>query len=968
MELLQPDHFYEENLHIQHSPIVISSSSSPSAHSSEYLCESPRDIPSEEIQNDTADLCITPHFDRVHLHSSSSHAQTHETELSHDLTVVVDEHPFKSPSLEERSDQGSDRTYSPSQGACSSQISIEQRDEVKQVGEDGLSTEERYERLSTLLERSTLFTEVVGGQVRKQQEKRRRKKEAEQKSRSLKSIILTNVSSQQDNILSQESVEEAVEGVRYKREEHVPVTGKRSLESQQDEQNPKRFKSVNVRYYKEEVIPSEQPNLLTGAVLRNYQVDGYDWLRILYENGINGILADEMGLGKTIQAIALICYLVERGIKGPFLVVAPLSTLYNWLNEFARFAPSIYTLLYQGKKSSRRSALSEIKSTRHNNPKLRGKSNKRPVVVTHYEMIRYDFKKLLPIKWSYMILDEGHKIKNWTTRVNRCLNVFKCESRLILTGTPIQNNLTELWSLLNFLMPVIFNDKNTFQHWFDVRGNLRDEVIYRERHKPIIGMIQKIIRPFIMRRMKGDVSLNLPPKKEILVYCPLTRVQKNFYKALLNRTIMSMVRDEYGIKHALEEEKEGDKVVRSTRSIVNYKEMSDKKFMKVVNGYEVVPLSWNRETVKREAPDLLPVHIEVSAQMVSIHMRKVVNHPYLIAHPYDQFKTGRALIISEDMVQISGKMSILDQMLKNLIPKGHKMLIYSQWVRILDLIQDLMELRDIEFVRLQGSHELSTRESAIHQFQTDSKVKCFLITTRAGGLGINLTAADTVIIFDSDWNPHVDQQAQDRCHRIGQTLPVIVYRLVAAHTIDQKLVELAFKKKKLDKILINNKDFCKNSWTQNKINPVRIEDLQELLTELEYDKQIGEGNEFTKEQMITLLDRANLIEGVSNKVFRVISDKPQNNEEFVSDQLQSIEEFVTDRLQSNEDFIVVSDELQNNEEFVSDQPQSNEEFVSNQLQSNEKFVSDELQSNEDFIVVSDELQSNEEEIVVSDEP
>ena len=883
MEYLPPpDHFSfpEEKQYTQHPPIIVPSSS-PSARSVGYLPSSPKDIPSEDREftyskNDSpgspelshTDVCITPQLNTVSIHSSSPRAQTHNVQLSEELLVEEDEHPFKSPSHEDRTDQNS--LYSPSQGTCSSQASFEQRDKVKWVSEDGLSTEERYERLNTLLERSALFTEVVGGQVRKQQGRRRHWL----RRRPLKNLILTDISSQEGNTLSQESVEEAGPAGKRQEQEESTLNRKRGLESSQGEQDPKRFKPVNVRYYKNETIPSEQPLLLTGGVLRNYQVDGYDWLRIMYENGINGILADEMGLGKTIQTIALICYLVERGVKGPFLVVAPLSTMPNWIREFERFAPSIYTIMYHGSKKVRKCVFKKIKKPLQ----LSEKSNKLPVVLIHYGLVRYDFKSLVSVKWSYMVLDEGHMIKNWATKVNRGLNLFNCDSRLILTGTPIQNNLSELWSLLNFLMPAIFNDRNTFKHWFDVRGNLKEEVIDRERHKPIIETIQRIIRPFIMRRMKCDVSLNLPPKMEILVYCPLTRVQKNFYKALLNRTIMSIVREEYGIKHALEEQKEDEKVVRSSRYDVDYKEMSDKEFMDIINGNETLPVSWTGEIVRYEEPDLLPVKIEVSAHQVSIHLRKVVNHPYLIAHPYDQMEDGKALIISEEMVQISGKMRILDQMLKNLIAKGHKMLIYSQWVRILDLVQDLMELREIEFVRLQGCHSLSERENAIEEFQTNSDVKCFLITTRAGGLGLNLVAADTVIIFDSDWNPHVDQQAQDRCHRIGQTLPVIVYRLVAAHTIDQKLVERAFVKKKLDKILINNKDFCKNSWTQNKINPLRIEDLQELLTELEYDKQIGEGDEFTEEQMNTLLDRPNLIEGMFNEVFKVVSSEHQKNE------------------------------------------------------------------------------------------
>ena len=792
-----------------------------------------------------------------------------ENGISKHMDVLEVSDPFISPSDSTRQDEtATDNTFSQNLSCSSSQGFIEQKQTVKRVDEDKIPAEERYERLVTLLERATVFTEVVGGQVRKQQEKRR--KESEKRIRNLKDLPLTDISPNTDTKPSREPVGEIVQ-------ENRSLSRKRPRTTK-PEQDCKRFKPVSVRYYKDEIIPTIQPNLLTGGVLRDYQVDGYDWLRLLYENGINGILADEMGLGKTIQTIAFICYLVERGVSGPFLIVSPLSTLYNWKREFARFAPSIYTLLYHGDKKERKYFFNIITEKERNISESKGKNNQLPVVITHYGLVRSDFRRLFGVKWTYLILDEGHQIKNCNTRVNHCLNKFNCEGRLILTGTPIQNKLTELWSLVNFLMPAIFDDRDAFKRWFDVEGNLREEVIDRERERPIIEMIQKIIRPFIMRRMKSDVSLNLPPKKEILVYCPLTRIQKNFYRALLERTIVSMIDKEYGIEEVGKTEEGSENTLkRAARCNIDYSEMTDEEFMDILDGNVKLPSSWTGEVVKIERPDLLPVKINVSALKTSVHLRKVVNHPYLIAHPYDETEDGKALIISEEMVQVSGKMRILDQMLKNLISKGHKMLLYSQWVRVLDLMQDLMELRDIKFVRLHGAHTLKIREAAIEQFQNDKSIKCFLISTRAGGLGINLTAADTVIIFDSDWNPHVDSQAQDRCHRIGQTKPVIVYRLVAARTIDQKLVERAFKKKKLDKILINNKDFCKNSWRQEKITPLKIEELQELLTELEYDQQIGGGEDFTEEQMETLLDRPNLIEGVSNKAFRVVSNQTTDN-------------------------------------------------------------------------------------------
>uniref|UniRef100_A0A6Q2Y281 Proliferation-associated SNF2-like protein n=1 Tax=Esox lucius TaxID=8010 RepID=A0A6Q2Y281_ESOLU len=618
-------------------------------------------------------------------------------------------------------------------------------------------------------------------------------------------------------------------------------------------------------------VPALQPQLFTGGVMRWYQIEGVEWLRMLWENGINGILADEMGLGKTIQCIAHVAMMLERNVLGPFLVVAPLSTLPNWISEFRRFTPEVSVQLYHGPATERAAILKKIR-------KPQGPHNAFPVVITSFEIAMIDRKFLQRFQWKYLILDEGHRIKNLNCRLVRELKMLPTDNKLLLTGTPLQNNLAELWSLLNFLLPEVFDDLKSFESWFDVDtiGTDVESVVATEREHNILHMLHQILAPFLLRRLKSDVTLEVPPKKEIVVYAPLTPKQESFYTAVVNNTIAKVL----GQEKAPVMLTSSGRPKRRTRRPVDYDE---------TDGDTACHLEKYLERVQKEADPTAVVDVQMpldsqihlKLQNVFMLLKRCCNHPYLIEYPLDpatqQFK------IDEQLVQTSGKVLILDRMLPELKKRGHKVLIFSQMTSILDLLMDFCYLRGYQYSRLDGSMAYADREENMKKFSSDPDVFLFLLSTRAGGLGINLTAADTVIIFDSDWNPQSDLQAQDRCHRIGQTKPVVVYRLVTANTIDQKILDRASAKRKLEKMVIPKNKFKggKAGLKQSK-SCVDVSELMDLLNARDYDREVKstKGKVISDKDLEFLLDRSDLLDKAKRSskqekvgVFKVIEAK-----------------------------------------------------------------------------------------------
>ena len=362
-----------------------------------------------------------------------------------------------------------------------------------------------------------------------------------------------------------------------------------------------------------------QPANLVGGSLKPYQLEGLRWLVTLYENGLSGILADEMGLGKTIQVIALIAHLRTKNVNGPFLVTAPLATLPNWVNEFRKWLPSAEVLLYHGSKEHR----AELRKTLMK-PRM-ARAPGFPVVVTSYEVSIIDRCALQGYCWQYLIIDEGQRIKNASCRLVQELKKIPSENRLLLSGTPIQNTLEELWSLLNFVNPHIFDDLSIFRSWFGFKNIGKDtsveSIVDEQQHSRIVSKLHEILRPFLIRRMKKDVLAKdgLPPKREVVVYAGMTSLQKSFYE-LTGKNALREALVDMGIEGAA----------------------------------------------------------RVSEININMNQRKVCQHPFLFGEPKDKITgvfAGEAN--PELLVMASGKLAVMDRMLKKLHKEGHKVLIFS---------------------------------------------------------------------------------------------------------------------------------------------------------------------------------------------------------------------------------------------------------------------------------------------------
>ncbi|XP_070608065.1 lymphoid-specific helicase [Erythrolamprus reginae] len=760
------------------------------------------------------------------------------------------------------------------------------RAEEAYMNRDRDSNEMRYKRLQHLLEKSNIYSKFLLTKMEQQQLEEQQKKEKLERKGTLNSTKNEKLSGEKDQkIVKKKRVREDttynISDVISK-EEILLAAKKSKVENDQLESNPPKLCAEEVqnngdsnsiikdrlaqvmrhsakhfvdpkRTFDGQPVPFQQPKLFTGGVMRWYQVEGMEWLRMLWENGINGILADEMGLGKTIQCIATIALMVERGVAGPFLICAPLSTLPNWIAEFKRFTPEIPIMLYHGTQQERRGLIHKMR-------RKESSLNIHPIVITSFEIAMRDRNSLQNFYWKYLIVDEGHRIKNMNCRLIRELKQFSTDNKLLLTGTPLQNNLSELWSLLNFLLPDVFDDLKSFESWFDITSisEIAENIVAKEREQNVLHMLHQILTPFLLRRLKSDVAVEVPPKREVVVYAPLVKKQEVFYSAIVNKTIRKILGNN---QEEVVELTSTGRPKRRSRKVVNYRELKENEFPDELEEL----ITKTQEEADKERPVItvdMPLDSEINLKLQNIMMllRKCCNHPYLIEYPLDpvtqQFK------VDEDLVKNSGKILLLDRMLPELKKRGHKVVLFSQMTKMLDILMDYCYLRDYQFSRLDGSMSYADREENMKKFDADPDVFIFLVSTRAGGLGINLTAADTVIIYDSDWNPQSDLQAQDRCHRIGQTKPVVVYRLVTANTIDQKIVERAAAKRKLEKLIIHKKQFKGGKFGINQSKScLDPKELIELLQSRDYDREIKGSRErvISDKDLELLLDRSDLI-------------------------------------------------------------------------------------------------------------
>lgn len=529
----------------------------------------------------------------------------------------------------------------------------------------------------------------------------------------------------------------------------------------------------------------QPPNLSKDCTLKDYQLEGVRWLASLYENGVSGILADEMGLGKTIMVIGLVAHLLTQHVTGPFLVVAPLATLPNWVREFQKWLPGKPVIRYHGAAADREEMMKGPL-----NPKEK-RDKKFPVIITSFETSIRDQKKLSKLgPFAYVIVDEGHRLKNHRCMLIRSLKQLDASNRLLLTGTPIQNTLDELWALLNFVNPQIFDDLNVFQSWFGFKdigqksqnASSEEDIMMEQRKNKTVTKLHEILRPFLLRRVKMDVLKEMPPKKEIVVYSGMSRLQLG-YADLIEKGVLREDLLRQGIADA--------KNLSQTNKMMNH--------------------------------------------------RKNVNHPFMFGEPLDP-ATGTHLGTKypQLLVRASGKFALMDRMLDRLHKDGHQVLIFSQMTKVLNIIEDYLSFRNWKYCRIDGSTKIDDRQAAMDVFNAettggvngtrnygDDRYFVFMLSTRAGGLGINLTSADTCIIFDSDWNPHADSQAMDRCHRMGQTRPVAVYRLLTCNSVDIEMMEKQVSKKKLERMTIAGGDFRKAGRRSQ--GDMTFEKLQNLL-------------------------------------------------------------------------------------------------------------------------------------------
>lgn len=731
-------------------------------------------------------------------------------------------------------------------------------------------------------------------------------------------------------------------------------------------------------------ITVEQPKLL-NCTLKEYQRKGLNWLANLYEQGINGILADEMGLGKTVQSISVLAYLAEtHDIWGPFLVVTPASTLHNWQQEISNFVPNFNVLPYWGTAKDRK----VLRKFWDRKNIIYNRNSPFHVVVTSYQLVVADSAYFQKMKWQYMILDEAQAIKSSQSSRWRSLLSFQCRNRLLLTGTPIQNNMQELWALLHFIMPSLFDSHDEFSEWFskDIEAHAQSNSKLNEEQ---LRRLHAILKPFMLRRIKKNVQSELGEKIEIDVYCDLTNRQKKLYRMLRSQiNLMDLIENNKRIGTNEDVESLMNVVMQfrkvcnhpdlferadtksafcfgdfpmteslirevnestlelnyNTKNLIKYKlpktileecllpsyekrsltekdslinrmfnvyqprhyihdddsELSILKFVnetpceieKIVSrnlvtnainnksyiestkdeqnrlyreiygtdnknslifsdskdrvpsflknlthdvsksmymrsfqpGYfetvlappiEIVCSKENFNVIKDDAffnktirQALLPLDLNTQAELLEKQVC-VEDWPKAEMLPVEDsnYKQGGTIRLPsmERFVLESAKLKKLDQMLVDLKKGDHKCLIYFQMTKMMDLMEEYLSYRQYKYIRLDGSSKLSDRRDLVNDWQSNPELFIFLLSTRAGGLGINLTAADTVIFYDSDWNPTIDSQAMDRAHRLGQTRQVTVYRLLVRGTIEERMRDRAKQKEHVQQVVMEGK-------------------------------------------------------------------------------------------------------------------------------------------------------------------
>ncbi len=461
------------------------------------------------------------------------------------------------------------------------------------------------------------------------------------------------------------------------------------------------------------------PPASLDGVLRNYQKTGFRWLKTLKQYGFGGILADDMGLGKTVQMISLLLDAKEEGETRPSLVVCPASLVYNWVQECARFAPSLCVKAITGDKDTRTALLADLDGV--------------DTVITSYDLLRRDIEQYAALDFAVHVLDEAQYIKNADTQIAHAVKAIRSQHRFVLTGTPVENRLSELWSIFDFLMPDFLYSYPRFRERLE-------RPIVQDGDKLALERLTALVSPFVMRRLKADVLRELPEKREAIVRVPLCDTQRELYAANVRR-----------LREELHE-----------------------------NG-----LSRN--------------HITVLAMLT--RLRQICCSPALVYEDYDA---------------ADAKTEACIDLLREAVSGGHKVLLFSQFTAMIDRLQTRLKQENIAYYDLRGSTPKEQRLKLTEAFNTDD-TPVFLISLKAGGTGLNLTGADTVIHFDPWWNMSAQNQATDRAHRIGQTRTVQVYKLIAADTVEEKILAMQEQKQALADAVVREGDGILSKMTADEL-------------------------------------------------------------------------------------------------------------------------------------------------------
>ncbi|KAI5962672.1 FUN30 [Candida pseudojiufengensis] len=555
-----------------------------------------------------------------------------------------------------------------------------------------------------------------------------------------------------------------------------------------------------------------KPALLDDDItLNNYQQAGINWINLLYSNKLSCILADEMGLGKTCQVIAFIAHLKEVNEKFPHLIVVPASTIENWIREFNKFCPEIKVQAYYGSQKEREELRYELQDRNYE------------VLVTTYSMAcgsPQDAKFLKNQNFNVIVYDEGHLLKNSQSERYNKLMRLKGNFRLLLTGTPLQNNLKELISLLAFILPHVFNEKKEdLVGIFKQKANAisDNKKTPSKEYNPLLSMqaiknAKTMMTPFVLRRRKDQVLQHLPAKSHEIIRCQLTPDQSKLYFDCLEK----------GRSIRIEREKRKtmtqQEVVKLNKS--NPIPTSSNVLMQLRKA-ALHPLLFRQQytddKLKKMAKAIMnePEYVEANETFIFEDMQvmsdfELNNLCNRFHHTLSRWK------LNEDLFLDSGKIKQLEKILDTIInKKKEKVLFFSLFTQMLDIMEKVLSIFNYKFVRLDGATKVEERQETIDLFYEDPDIPIFLLSTKAGGFGINLIAANNVIIFDQSFNPHDDKQAEDRAHRVGQTKEVVVYKLITDKTVEQNMLMVAENKLQLDYSMSNDESNGGNNNSNN---------------------------------------------------------------------------------------------------------------------------------------------------------